>query len=52
MHHEHGVSNAIRGYQMASRAAKVLRVAQMAAMGCAVASLALGGVRAIKKFRE
>jgi len=42
---------AFRGYHYAARAAKVLRVAQMAAMGAAAASLVVGGVRIVKRFR-
>ena len=42
----------MRGYQWASRTATVLKYARLAAMGCAAASLVLGGVRIVKLFRE
>ena len=52
MAHEHSVSGAFRGYQLASRTARALKYARLAAMGCAAASLALGGLRALRRFRE
>jgi len=48
---EKSAITAFRGYQYAARAAKVLRVAHMAAMGAAAASLVVGGVRIVKHFR-
>ena len=47
-----GVSSAFKGYQAAARAAKVLNVAHKAALGAAAASLVIGGLRAVKRFRE
>ena len=47
-----GVSGALRGFQIASRTVKALRYAQIAAMGCAAASLVLGGVRLVRQYRD
>jgi len=52
MKHEHNAAQAFRYYHLASKTAKALRVAHMAAMGCAAASLVVGGVRIVQKFRE
>ena len=52
MKHEHSAMQALRGYHIAARTAKVLRVAHFVALGCAAASLAVGGARVVKKFRE
>jgi hypothetical protein len=48
---EKNAFSALRGYQLASRTAKVLRVAHMAALGVAAASLVVGGVRVVKQFK-
>ena len=49
---QNGVTQAFKGYRTAARAAKMLRVAHMAALGCAAASLVLGGVRVFKRFSD
>jgi len=46
------IAQALHHYKWATRAMKALKVAQVAAMGCAAASLIVGGVRVIKRFRE
>ena len=46
------LAQALKGYQWASRAATALKYAQIAAMGCAAASLVAGGVRVVKRLRE
>ena len=48
---EKSAITAFRGYRFASKTAKVLRVAHVAAMGAAAASLVVGGVRIVKRFR-
>ena len=52
MKQDNNTMQAFRYYHMASRAAKALRVAQVAAMGCAAASLVVGGARVVQRFRE
>jgi len=52
MKHDHNATQAFRYYQLASRTAKALRVAHVAAMGCAAASLVVGGVRVVQRLRE
>ena len=52
MKHEHNAMQAFRYYRIASRAAKALQVAHMAAMGAAAASLVVGGVRVVQRLRE
>lgn len=47
-----GILQAYRGYRIATGAAKALRAAQLTATGIAVASLALGGYRALQKFMQ
>ena len=51
MKEEKSAVSALRSFQIASQTAKVLRVAQVAAMGVAAASLVVGGVRVVKQFK-
>jgi hypothetical protein len=46
------IVRAVKGYTMAARAAKVLHVAHGVALGCAAASLAVGGARTAQKLME
>ena len=45
------IGQALRFSHTATRVAKALRVAHGVALGCAAASLVLGGVRAVKRMR-
>ncbi|MCL2447001.1 MAG: hypothetical protein FWD06_09580 [Oscillospiraceae bacterium] len=45
------IFSALRGYQIASRTAKVLRVLHVVALCAAAASLAFGGVRVVQGMR-
>jgi len=45
------VFSALRGYQVATRAAKILRVLHVVALCAAAASLAIGGVRVVQGMR-
>ena len=49
--HIQNIAKALRATQKFARAAKILQVAYIAALGGAVASLAIGGIRLVKKFR-
>jgi hypothetical protein len=49
---EKNVGQALKAFRAASKAAKVLQAAHGVALGCAAASLVVGGVRAAKKLRE
>jgi len=51
MNYEHSAAGALKGYKWASRAASALKYAHYAAMGCAAASLVLGGIRIARQFR-
>ncbi|MDR2753957.1 MAG: hypothetical protein LBB50_06590 [Oscillospiraceae bacterium] len=44
------IARAVKGYTVAVRTAKVLRIAHGAALGCAAASLAVGGTRVVQKL--
>ena len=48
---EHSIGQAFKGFRVAAKAAKALQVAQAVALGCAAASLVVGGMRAVKKMR-
>ena len=49
---EKTVLQALKGYRAAAKVAKAFQVAHGVALGCAAASLVLGGVRAVKRMRE
>jgi hypothetical protein len=46
------IFSALRGYQIAQRTAKVLRVLHIIALGAAAASLAIGGLRVVQGFKN
>jgi len=45
------LSQTLRGYRSAARAAKVFQVMHGVALGSAAAALVVGGVRAVRKLR-
>ena len=45
------VAKAFKGYQIASKAARVLQIAHGVALGCAAASLVAGGVFTVMRLR-
>ena len=47
---EKSVSQALRYYRAAARAAKVMKAAHVVALGCAAAALAVGGARAVRRL--
>ncbi len=49
---EANISQALKTYRTAARAAKAFQVAHAVALGCAAASLAVGGLRTVKRLRE
>lgn len=46
------IFSALRGYQIASRTAKVLRVLHVVALCAAAASLAIGGVQVVQGIKS
>ena len=46
------ITQALKGFQIASKAARALQVAHGVALGCAAASLVAGGVMTILKLRD
>ena len=48
---EKSVLQALKYYSRAAKAAKALQVAHGVALGCAAASLVVGGIRAVRKLR-
>ena len=48
---EKNIGQALKGFRVASKAAKALQVAHGIALGCAAASLVIGGVRAVRRMR-
>ncbi|MCL2532084.1 MAG: hypothetical protein FWE40_08000 [Oscillospiraceae bacterium] len=52
MNQTKSIFTALRGYQIASRTAKVLRVLHVVALCAAAASLAIGGVRVVQGVKN
>jgi len=48
---EKGVLHALKCYSRAAKVAKAFQIAHGVALGCAAASLAVGGIRAVRKLR-
>ena len=46
------IGSAIRGFRAAARVARIFQAGQVIALGCAAASLVVGGVRAVRRIRE
>jgi len=46
------IGHALKGYHMASKAAKAFQVAHTVALGYAATALVVGGVKIVKKMRE
>lgn len=49
---EKTAAQALKAYRAAANAAKALQAAHAVALGCAVASLVVGGIRAVKRIVE
>jgi len=47
---EKSISRALKGCRTAARAAKAFQIAHGVALGCAAASLVVGGIRAVRKL--
>ena len=46
------IGHAVKGYRMATKAAKVFQVAHTVALGYAAAALVVGGVKIVQQLRE
>jgi len=47
---EKNILHALKTYRTAARAAKAFQIAHGVALGCAAASLVVGGVRAVRRL--
>jgi len=48
---EKSIGQALKGFRAAARVARVFQAGQVIALGCAAASLVVGGVRAVRRIR-
>ena len=48
---EKSIGQALKAYRTAAKAAKAFQVARVMALGCAAASLAVGGMRTVQRLR-